>query len=61
MFVRYDLNNDVMQKILQMQDLCAICEATPPDELNQQTLAVLQTFGFGNDEPKRKLNVYLST
>ncbi len=32
---------------------------SPADELNQQTLVVLRTFGFGEEEPKKKLTVYL--
>ncbi len=59
MFGQYDSNNDVMQKLQQMQDFFATCRATPSDELNQQTLAVLQTFSFGDEEPKKKLMVYL--
>ncbi len=60
-FHQYNLNNDVMQKLQQMQDLCATCGMTPADELNQQTLAVLRMFYFGDDEPKKKLMVYLGT
>ncbi len=40
-FGRYDSNNNMMQKLQQMQDLCATCGATPADELTQQTLPVL--------------------
>ncbi len=50
MFSRHDLNNDVMQKLWQMQELCTTCGVTPADELNQQTLAVLRTFGFREEE-----------
>ncbi len=58
-FSPHDSNNDMMQKLQQMQDLCATCGVTPGDELNQQTLTVLRTFGFGDDDPKKKLMVYL--
>ncbi len=61
LFDQYDSNNDVMQKLQQMQDLCTTCGVTPADELNQQTLAVLQTFDFGDKEPKKKLMMYLGT
>ncbi len=59
MFSQYDLNNDAMQKLQQMQELCATCGVTPADELNQQTSAVLRMFSFGEEEPKKKLMVYL--
>ncbi len=58
-FSLHNSNNDVMQKLQQMQDLCATCGVTPANELNQQTLAALRTFGFGEDDPKKKLMVYL--
>ncbi len=61
MFSPHDSDNDVMQKLRQMQELCTICGATLGDELNQQTLTVLQTFGSGDDDPKEKLMVYLGT
>ncbi len=48
-----------MQKAQQMQDLCTTCGATLADELNQQTLAVLRMFSFGEEELKKKLMVYL--
>ncbi len=54
-----DSDNDVIQKLQQMQELCGVCGVTPDDELNQQTLVLLRTFGFGDNEPKKKLNVYL--
>ncbi len=54
-FSLHDSDNDMMQKLQQMQELRAICRATPGDELNQQTLTVLWTFGFGDDDPKKKL------
>ncbi len=60
-FGQYDSNNNGMQKLQQMQDLCTSCGMTPADELNQQNLAVLQTFGFADEEPKKKLIVYLGT
>ncbi len=56
-----DSDNDVIQKLQQMQELCGMCGVTPGDELNQQTLVMLQTFGLGDSEPKKKLMVYLGT
>ncbi len=60
-FSLHDSDNDLIQKLRQMQELCTICGVTPGDELNQQTLTVLWTFGIGDDEPKKKLMVYLGT
>ncbi len=61
LFSPHDSDNDVMQKLFQMQELCAICGQIPADELNQQTLALLQMFGFGDDQPKKQLTVFLGT
>ncbi len=46
LFSPHDSDNDVIQKLFQMQKLCTTCGQTPADELNQQTLALLRTFGF---------------
>ncbi len=61
LFNTFDSDNDVHLKVLQLQELCAICRQTPADELNQDTLILLRTFGFGGDQPKKKLMVYLGT
>ncbi len=61
LFNPFDSDNDVIQKLLQLQELCATCGQTPADELDQQTLLLLQTFGFGDDQPKKKLMVFLGT
>ncbi len=58
MFSSHDSDNDVIQKLFQMQELCTTCGQTPAVELNQQTLALLQMFGFGDDQPKKKLMVF---
>ncbi len=55
LFSPRDSDNDVIQKLLQFQELCATCGQTPADELDQQTLLLLRTFGFGDDQPKKKL------
>ncbi len=59
LFNPFDSDNDVTQKLLQLQELCATCGQTPADELDQQTLLLLRTFGFGDDQPKKKLMVFL--
>ncbi len=59
LFSPHDSDINVSQKLLQLQELCATCGQTPADELDQQTLALLGTFGFGDDQPKKKLMVFL--
>ncbi len=59
LFSPNDSDNDVIQKLQQMQELCGECGVTPANELNLQTLVLLRTFGFGDDQPKKKLMVYL--
>ncbi len=54
-----DSDNDVHQKLLQLQELCVTCGQTPADELNENTLMLLRTFGFGGDQPKKKLMLFL--
>ncbi len=61
LFSPHDSDNDVIQKLVQLQELCMTCGQTPADKLDQQTLALLQTFGFGDDQPKKKLMVFLGT
>ncbi len=61
LFNVFDSDNDVHLKMLQLQELCATCGQTPADELNQDTLILLRTFGFGSDQPKKKLMIYLGT
>ncbi len=36
-----DSDNDVYQKLSQLQELCATCGSTPADELNEMTLRLL--------------------
>ncbi len=36
-----DSDNDVYQKLSQLQELCATCRQTPADELNEITLILL--------------------
>ncbi len=54
-----DSDNDVNLKLMQLQELCAVCGWTPADELDQNTKLLLRTFGFGDNQPKRKLMVFL--
>ncbi len=41
LFSPNDSDNDVIQKLQQVQELCGVCRMTPADELNQQTLVLL--------------------
>ncbi len=59
LFSPHDSDNDVIQKLLEIQELCGTCGQPPADKLNQQPLALLRTFRFGDDHPKRKLMVFL--
>ncbi len=59
LFSPHDSDNNMIQKLFQMQELCRTCGQTPADELNQQTLALLWTFRFWDDQPKKKLMVFL--
>ncbi len=49
LFSPNDSVNDVIQKLLQIQELCITCGQTQANELTQQTLALLRTFGLGDD------------
>ncbi len=56
-----DSDNDMAQKLQQLQALCVTCGRTPADELKQPTLVLLRTFGFSDDQPKKKLMTFLET
>ncbi len=47
LFSPHDSDNDAIQKLVQMQELCGTCGQTPADKFNLQTLALLRMFGFG--------------
>ncbi len=60
LFSPNDLDNDVIQKLLQMQELCRTCGQTPADELTPHTLALLRTFRCEDDQPRKKLMIFLA-
>ncbi len=53
MFSPNDSNNDVIQKLLQLQELCGTCGQTPADELMQRPWLCCRHSGLGVTNQRR--------